>query len=77
MSIVDARNVWSRAMAQLEAGMLTPEAHVAARGRLEAIRDQVGLPERSRVDLYVDLLEQAWVDRHGSEAEATEEEEGR
>jgi hypothetical protein len=74
MSIVDARNVWPRAMAQAEAGRLTPEAHVAARGRLEAIRDGVGLPERSRVELYVDLLEQAWGDRHGGGAQATEEE---
>ncbi|MFZ0216785.1 MAG: hypothetical protein WAM30_12700 [Candidatus Dormiibacterota bacterium] len=63
MTIVDARNVWSRAMAQMEAGALTQDGLATARARLEAIRDRLALPERSRVALYLDLLDQAWEDR--------------
>jgi hypothetical protein len=66
MTIVDARNVWSRAMAQIEARTLTEDGLAAARNRLERIREHLALPERSRADLYLDLLEQAWADRPGT-----------
>jgi hypothetical protein len=39
MTNVDARNTWSRAMAQLEARVLTPEGFADARPRLEEIRE--------------------------------------
>ncbi|MGH2928902.1 MAG: hypothetical protein ACRDL8_11925 [Solirubrobacteraceae bacterium] len=61
MTIPAARDTWSRGIARLNK-TLTPHGHLAARVHLEAIRDVVALPERSRVDLYIELLEPAWDD---------------
>lgn len=58
-----ARDVWGRAIAQLDVGTLTRHDLEVAEEKLRAIRSALELPERSRVDLYLELLEHAWADR--------------
>lgn len=58
-----ARQVWSRAIAQLDVGTLTRHDLEVAEEKLRAIRSTLEPPERSRVDVYLELLEQAWADR--------------
>lgn len=58
-----ARDVWGRAIAQLDLGTLTRHDYEAAGEKLRAIRRTVGMPEQSRIDLYMELLEHAWADR--------------
>ena len=57
-----ARDVWGRAIAQLEVGTLTRHDYEVAEDKLRAIRGILELPERSRVDVYLELLERAWAD---------------
>ena len=74
MSIVDtaerpgtplaaARDVWGRAIAQLDVGTLTRHDYEVAEEKLRTIRRILEMPERSRVDVYLELLERAWADR--------------
>lgn len=58
-----ARDVWGRAIAQLDVGTLTPHDYEAAAEKLRAIRGTLEVPEQSRVDVYLELLEHAWADR--------------
>lgn len=58
-----ARDVWGRAIAQLDAGTLTRHDYERAEEKLRAIRSTLGRPEQSRVDLYLELLEQTWAGR--------------
>ncbi|MGH2930863.1 MAG: hypothetical protein ACRDL8_21845, partial [Solirubrobacteraceae bacterium] len=66
MTVVAARDVWSRAVAQLETGTLSRSGYEAAEEKLRAMKDALEMPERSRVELYLELLEQAWEDRRPS-----------
>lgn len=61
--VAAARDVWGRAIAQLDVGTLTRHDYEVAEEKLRAIRSTLEVPERSRVDLYLELLEQAWADR--------------
>lgn len=61
--ITTAREVWSRAVAQLDVGTLSRRGYETAREKLRAIRGTVAMPERSRVDVYLELLAEAWEDR--------------
>lgn len=58
-----ARDVWGRAVAQLDAGTLSRRDYENARQKLRAVRALVTMPERSRVDVYLELLAEAWDDR--------------
>lgn len=58
-----ARDVWGRAIAQLEIGTLTRHDYEVAEEKLRAIRGMLAVPERSRIDVYLELLEHAWADR--------------
>lgn len=58
-----ARDVWARAIAQLDVGTLTRHDYEVAEEKLRAIRGMLGVPERSRIDVYLELLEHAWADR--------------
>ena len=58
-----ARDVWGRAIAQLDVGKLTRHDYEVAEEKLRAIRRTLEMPERSRVDVYLELLERAWADR--------------
>lgn len=58
-----ARDVWGRAIAQLEVGTLTRHDYEVAEEKLRAIRGTLEMPERSRIDVYLELLEHAWADR--------------
>lgn len=61
--IAAARDVWNRAIAQLDVGTLSRRGYETAREKLRAIRGTVEMPERSRVDVYLELLAEAWEDR--------------
>lgn len=67
-----ARDVWDRAIAQLELGTLTQRGYELAEERLRAIRGTLQLPERSRLDVYLELLERAWQDRSPRPAPQTQ-----
>ncbi len=58
-----ARDIWGRAIAQLDLGTLTRHDYEAAAEKLRAIRSRLETPEQSRVDVYLELLEEAWADR--------------
>lgn len=58
-----ARDVWGRAIHQLDEGTLTRHDYEAAEEKLRVIRSTLEMPEQSRVDVYLELLEQAWADR--------------
>lgn len=58
-----ARDVWGRAIAQLDVGTLTRHDYEVAEEKLRAIRGTLEMPEQSRIDVYLELLEQAWAGR--------------
>ena len=58
-----ARDLWSRAIAQLDVGTLSPRAYEVAEQKLRAIRNTLEAPERSRIDVYLELLREAWRER--------------
>ncbi len=58
-----ARDVWSRAIGQLDVGTLSQRGYQGAKEKLRAIRRTLEEPERSRIDVYLELLQQAWQDR--------------
>jgi hypothetical protein len=62
MTIEEARELWSRAVGAVRRGRLRPDGYRAVRERLLAIREGFGEPERSRVELYLDLLAEEWAD---------------
>jgi hypothetical protein len=58
-----ARDLWSRAVAQLDVGTLSQRGYDAIEEKLRAIRSTLEMPERSRIDVYLELLHEAWQDR--------------
>ena len=75
MTIDEARALWSRAVGAVRNGHLAPDGYRAVRERLIAIRDGFEGPERSRIELYLDLLAQEWADATAAtpSSEATQE----
>jgi hypothetical protein len=75
MTIEEAKELWSRAVAAVRGGHLTPDGYRAVRERLARIRDGFEEPERARVELYLDLLAEEWADATAAtpSSEATEE----
>jgi hypothetical protein len=63
-----ARDVWSRAIAQLDVGTLSQLGYETAEQKLHAIRSTLEEPVRSRIDVYLELLQQAWQDRSPRQA---------
>lgn len=58
-----ARDLWGRAITQLDVGTLSQRGYEGAEEKLRAIQRTLEEPERSRIDVYLELLQQAWEDR--------------
>lgn len=68
----DARRIWREATMDLRQGRETPDDYAAARQRLAEIRDACSQQEARQVQLYVDLLDEEWLEMTAGPAAAEE-----